>query len=157
MAADSYIKAVEDLIAGLTPTLFPGNVVPPIWFDEAPQQTGAGAQQHTPYIILRDGGGTAQWDEAVNAYTPSTFTLEVYDRSLGVCDSIMKAILWNGQNPNLKLGLAFATLSLNAPLYSIVVMPTTDQHSYAGVDYQGQRVHKYAQSFDVTVGLRGTG
>lgn len=160
MAADSVLKAVENLIAGLTAASFPSSTIPPVWFDEAPQQGTTGTQQHPPYIILEDGGGEPGWDYETNAVSRGKFTLTVYDRSLGTCDSIMKAVLWNGQNPNLRQGLAFATLDVNPPLYAMAgaVTPTRDQHSYAGyLDYEGKRVHRYSQDFEYEVMIRGTG
>lgn len=160
MVADSVIKAVENLIAGLNPVNFPGGVLPPVFFDEAPQEGATGAQQRPPYVIISDKGSTSQWDMETNAIDiPSSFSLEVYAVSLGDCDLIMKAIMWNGANPNQRLGLAFATLDLNPPLYAMPggVIPTTDQHNYAGLNYQAKRVHKYVQNFQVQSYLRGTG
>lgn len=161
MPADSVIKAVENLIAGLTAANFPALAVPPVWLDEAPQQGTTGSQQHPPYIIISDANATDPgWDLETNAVTPGQFTLTAYSRSLGDADAIMKAVLWNGVAPNLRAGLAFATLSLNPPLYAMsgAVTPTKNRSKYAGfLDYEGKRVHQVEQDFEYEVQLRGTG
>ncbi len=162
MPYSSVIAAVMAKYGALNASNFPGDVLPPIFLDEAPQQTGASAQQRPPYTIIRDGGGEDQWDTEVNAVTPGTFTLEVYYSSadaVGDCDTAMNAILWNGANPNQIQGIGFMTLDLTPPLYGMgyAVVPTTDQHNYAGLDYAGQRTYKLAHDFRATYQTRGTG
>lgn len=162
MASGSVIAAVMTKYGTLSAANFPNSTLPPIWLDEAPQEGTTGAQQRPPYVIIRDGGGEDQWDTEVNAVTPGTFTLEVYysgTNALANCDTAMNAILWNGANPNLVQGIGFMTLDLTPPLYGLAyaVLPTTDQHSYAGIDYAGQRTYKLAHDFRATYQTRGTG
>lgn len=158
MPADSYIKAVENLIAGLTAGNFPGSAVPAVYFDEAPQANPAGtAQQRAPYIVLEDDGSTYRWDFEDNAIAEGGFTLKCYARTLADADAMLKAVMFNGQNPNQRAGLAMATLSFNAPLYPMAVRPTKGRRGYAGPDYQGHRVHVAEQAFECVVELRGTG
>ena len=154
MAADSVIKAVEDFISGLNASLFPGGTIPSVWLDEAPQQNTPNSQAQPPYIIISDDGDKPQWDFETSAIIKGSFTLEAYALNLDDADSIMKAILWNGAPSSSRRGLAFATLTLNAQLYSMAVTPTRGQRKYSGMNYQGKRVHFTSQSFDTQVGLR---
>jgi hypothetical protein len=160
MPADSVIKAVENLIAGLTAANFPALSVPPVWLDQAPLQGATGSQQHPPYIIIVDKGGKPAWDTETNAVISGAFTISAYSRTLGDADLMMKAVLWNGAIPSLRLGLAFANISINPPLYTMggAMTPTTDKHGYAGFqDYEGKRVHFASQDFEYQLTLRGTG
>lgn len=165
MAESSVLAAVMAKYGTLSAAGFPGSEVPSIWLDEAPQEGSTGSQLKPPYVIIRDGGGRDEWDFETNAITPGSFSLDVYyaddGTSSGVtlCDQAMAAIFWNNVAPNLRSGIAFMTCDLVAPLYGMdgAVIPTTDQHSYAGLNFQGKRVYKYTHDFDVTYQTRGTG
>ena len=163
MPYQSIIGAVVAKYGTLTAANFPNATRPPIWLDEAPQEGPTAAQQRLPYVIIKDGGGTDQWDMEVNAVTPGTISLEIYyaDGSdpLGDCDAALKAILWNGLNPNQVAGIAFMTPDLAAPQYGMArsVMPTRSKREYAGVNLEDKRVYKVTQEFDVISNTRGTG
>lgn len=165
MPSDSVIAAVIAKYKALTAANFPNITLPPIWLDEAPQEDLIGNQLRPPYTIIKDDGGKPKWtfgtlpgDPGQNAIIAGEFALEVYYVSLADCDTAMNAILWNGALPNLRLGLAFCTLSLNSPLKSMSVVPTSDQRKYAGfLDYLGNRVHFARQEFRTQVALAGQG
>lgn len=152
--ADSVIKAVENLIGTLNAGVFPNGVIPPVWLDEAPGQNTPNSQAQPPYIIIRDDGGRYAWDFKTSAIQKGGFKLEAYALTLADSDAIMKALLFNGRPSASRDGVAFATLTLNAQLYSMSVMPTTDKREYTGMNYQGARVHRTSQEFVTQVGLR---
>lgn len=165
MAAGSIIAGSIDLYNTLTASNFPGSTRPPIWLDEAPQQTGTGTQQRLPYVIIEDHGGNPKWTftssvattYGQNAIVYDEFSITAYAASLGDCDTIMAAILWNGSTPNARAGLAFAVLSLSSPLRGMTVIPGQTQANYAGLNYQGQRAYKIRQDFRAEASLSGTG
>lgn len=165
MAAGSIIAGCIDVYNNLTAANFPGATRPPIWLDEAPQETSAGAQQRLPYVIIEDRGGVPKWTftssvattYGQNAIVTDDFTITAYATSLADCNTIMDAILWNGSLPNSRAGLAFAVLSLNSPLKGLTVIPEQQQANYAGFNYQGQRAYKLRQDFRAEASLSGTG
>lgn len=165
MAATSYITAVQGIYAGLSAANFPGGVrTPGPFLDEAPLTGtgGAGTFIAPPYVLIFDGGGENRWTfnpPGQNAIVTGSFRLEAYALDLGDCDRIIAAILWNGQNPNNRAGLAFASLVLTAPEKGIAgsVIPTRNQRNYAGIQYQNQRVHVAKQWFNLQTAISGDG
>lgn len=162
----SYIRAAQAVYDGLTAANFPGGSLPPgPYLDEAPVTGSGGDRLPPPYVVIRDLGSEAQWTftsrspagPGQNALVVGGFVLEAYALTLGDCDSIMAAVLWNGQAPNSRAGLAFAALSLTAPLRGLSVVPTKDQRAYAGYDRAGARVHVAKQWFKVTTSISGDG
>jgi hypothetical protein len=165
----SYITAVQGVYDGLTGSNFPGGSR---WsgpyLDEAPA-TASAAQLRPPYVVLRDLGADAKWTftgdagkatPGQNALVIGQFVVEAYALSLGDCDTAMAAILWNGQVPNNRAGLAFASFTLATPLKGIAgaVVPTKAQRSYAGqADRTGVRVHITKQWFTVKTAISGDG
>lgn len=168
MAYKSYITAVQAVYASLADSSFPGNTKPPLFFDEAPTTSATGQRQSPPYVILSDEGGTNKWTFSSSGDTPAqgqnaieigAFRLEVYAFTLGEADGILDAILWNNQIPNKRAGIAFCTLSLVLPQVGMAgaVIPTRDQRSYSGLQYNNQRVHCATQWFKTQIEIRGTG
>lgn len=157
MPAGSVIAAVIDLYGTLDAANFPNGIRPPIWLDQAPQEAVDGSQSRPPYVIVRDGGGTEQWDTGTNSVAFESFTIEVYYNLLSDCDAGLTAILFNGAPPVQHAGLAFASLSLASPNQNLsrTVRPKRSQRSYAGLDFQQQRVHKVAQDFSALAGVVG--
>lgn len=151
----SPISAVLSLYDSLTAANFPSGSRPSIYLDEAPLYDGG--QTRVPFVILRDDGQTPTWSFEADGVYAGGFTLSVYYRTLADCDTALNAILWNGSNPNVKAGLAFATLTITAPTYHQRVMPGKIQRAFAGLDYQGQRVHRATCEFDLMYTIRGTG
>lgn len=165
----SHITAVQGVYDGLTGSNFPGGAR---WkgpfLDEAPA-TAADQQLRPPYVVMRDLGADANWTftgdagkgtPGQNALVVGEFVIETYALSLGDCDAAMAAILWNGQVPNNRAGLAMASFTLAAPLKGIAgaVVPTKCQRSYAGKPGQtGARVHVTKQWFKVKTAISGDG
>lgn len=164
----SYITAIQAIYDGLTAANFPGGVLTPGPFlDEAPQTSSSGGRQSPPYVVMEDTGSTEEWtfgkgdtpDVGQNAIVKSSFSFEAFAFSLGDCDNIIKAILWNGSNPNARAGVAFATLSLVSPQKGVAaaVWPKRVKRGYAGFQYNNQRVHSTKQWFDVLTAISGDG
>jgi len=161
----SAIKAVENLYATLNPTAFPavcGGVLPPIYLDEAPVTTQGSltsVQQRVPYVILKDMGeepvpgsygGMLAWDRVNAKYAADGgFLIECYAQLLGDADAINFAILFNGQDPSMKAGLALAKLLLDSPYYAVPddLVPMRCVRSYAGFNYNNQRCHVTRQFY----------
>jgi hypothetical protein len=164
----SYITAVQGVYAGLTASFFPNSTrTPGPFLDEAPV-TGATAERLSPpYVLIFDMGSDAQWTftsatsgaPGQNGIVIGSFRLEAYDYSLGDCDTIIRTILWNGQRPNFRAGLAFATLNLTSPEKGIAgcVIPTRNQRNYAGFQLNNQRVHCTKQWFTIKTAVSGDG
>lgn len=160
MPADSAIKAIQNKYLTLDPAAFPGGVRPPGPFlDEAPQSFQTpGVTSEPPYVILVDGGESPTTDGSsepwatglVKTALEGTFTLKVYYKDLGQADACMKAILFNGQAPELKQGLAFCTLDVNPPLVSMPYncIPGRSFRKYAGFAINNERVHMVVQEFE---------
>lgn len=168
----SYITAVQGIYAGLNPVIFPGGVLPYIALDEI-ETTGADAgRQSPPYVLMFDDGSTYRWTLSSRPTAPTPpdtpgnnatikggFRLEAYAFDLGDADTIIAAILWNGQAPNKRAGVGFATLSLILPQKGVAacVVPTRTHRGYEGLQYNNQRVHVSKQWFDITTAISGDG
>lgn len=174
MPYSSYITAVQAVYNALTPASFPSGFTlsqQPLWLDEPPTvgPTGGTERLPPPYVVIRDLSSTAEWTfggrgspgkfAGQNAIERGEFVLEAYATDLGVADAIIWAILWNGQIPDARAGLAFATLSLTAPQGGMAgfPMPTRDQRSYSGFKYNNDRVHVSKQWFKVMTRISGDG
>lgn len=170
----SYITAVQGVYNGLSQLAFPSGFTlsqQPLWLDEPPTVGPTGGTQRLPppYVVIRDLSSTARWTfvgpatpaaaTGQNAIETGEFVLEAYDTNLGVADAIMWAIMWNGQVPNARAGLAFATLSILPPQGGIegYPMPTRDQRNYSGFQYNNARVHVSKQWFKVMTKISGDG
>ena len=77
------------------------------------------------------------------------FLFESYALELGDCDAINFAILFNGQEPSFKAGLALAQLLLDSPYYAVPtdLVPTRCIRNYAGFSYDNNRCHVVRQWF----------
>jgi hypothetical protein len=165
----SYITAAQAVYDGLTAANFPGATRPPgPYMDAAPVTDGTGLQVRPPYVVMRDLGSAAKWTfsgnagkatPGQNAIVDGEFVVEAYAVSLGDCDRIIAAILWNGAVPNNRAGLAFATFTLDTPLKGIAgyPVPTRNQRGFAGVDKTGAWVHVTKQWFAVKTAISGDG
>lgn len=154
----------------LTATNFPDDVRPPIWLDDAPQQTNPANQQRLPYTIIEDGGDKPEWTFVNGAAVTGQdgiltgdITITVYYASsatrsgISYGDEAMAAILWNGGVPNSRLGIAFMTMDLATPLRSMAVIPGSGQRKYAGFSYEGKPVYTVSQKFKTKIELVGAG
>lgn len=160
MAADSAIKAIINKYLTLDATAFPGGVRPPgLYLDEAPQSFQTpGVSSTPPYVIIVDGGEEPFTDGSnepwaigtVKTALQGSFTLRIYYKDLGQADACLKAILFNGQDPELKAGLAFCTLDVNLPLVSMPYncIPRRSFRKYAGFAIDNERVHMVVQEFE---------
>lgn len=166
----SYITAVQGTYAGLSAANFPGGELPPgPYLDEAPTMGGPNARDRIspPYVLLIDGGGDPKWtfgtangqSPGQNAITHGSFTLEAYAFELGDADQIMAAILWNGQVPNNRAGLAFTTFQLISPEKGIAGYPIPERaiRKQAGFQYNNQLVHLVRQNFILKTAISGDG
>lgn len=159
MPADSAIAAIMAFYDTLLASSFPNNSRPNIWLDEAPQALGSTSISEPPYVIIEDGGEQPYTDSIVSepwaigqAKTTwlGSFTLRAYYTNLGLADAAMKAILWNGEDPQNKAGLAFCTLSLNLPLesYPYTCVPGRNFRRSAGFMPDNQQVFLVQQEFE---------
>lgn len=148
MAAKSAIVAVENFYATLDPANFPDGILPPIFLDDVPEETSPGTGEsgeiRPPYVVLKDGGEDPTWfSGTAKGVFHSTMTMEVWYQKLSDADDAWYAILWNGQTPVSKLGLAFAELDWSPPYTSgpVAIFPDTVFRRYGGIDKDNQRTH----------------
>lgn len=166
----SYITAIQGIYNEvLTPALFPGGTRPTLALDEASIVGPDGARQSPPYVIMVDEGSTPRWTfkahpqgadpRGHNATAQAVVRLEAYAYDLGDCDRIIDVILWNGQAPKARAGLAFASLSLIAPQKGVAefVIPGRSQSQYSGLQQNNQRVHVRRQWFQISTAISGDG
>lgn len=164
----SHITATDALFVGLAAGLFPGGVKPQgLFFDEAPTMAGSATRISPPYVLLFDDGVEPRWtfkgedaeSKGQNALVEGSFRLEAYDYKLGDTDRVIAAILWGGEVPNKRAGLAFASFSLLAPQKGMAgsVIPGRARRRYAGFQYNNKRVHCTDQSFRVKYTISGDG
>lgn len=165
MPYSSHITNVQGIYAGLSAAAFPGGSRPPGPFlDEAPVtgSGGAGTRTEPPYVLIFDGSAKYNWlfhPPGQNGIINGAFRLEAYALDLGHCDQIIAAILFNGQVPNNRAGLAFANLDLITPYKGMdaCVIPTQVVRNYTGVQYNNERVHVTKQWFDIKFAISGDG
>ncbi len=157
MPSDSVIAAVLALYDTLTPALFPGSVLPPIYFDQGPAYDGV--QVYPPYVVLIDRSGTPQYTDEFDAIEYGAFTVEVYGNSLAQCDAITKAIQWNGGTPAAAAGFDFTKLSLNPPLYGMAsgVIRGQSQAKVSGIGKENQRVYLRTTDYTTKANVRSGG
>lgn len=155
--ADSAIHAIRLFYLTLDPAAFPTGTIPPHHLDEVPKSKGSGQPSAPPYVVIKDGGETPMADNHREGWAIATaktawegpFSMFAYATDLGVADQMMKAILWNGQSPELKQGLAFCTLNMNPPLVSFPFncIPGRNRRGNAGFAIEGQIVYVVQQDF----------
>lgn len=148
MGAKSAIVAVENFYNTLDPTNFPNGTLPPIFLDDAPEETTPSTTEagevRTPYVILKDGGEDPEWfSGTAKGVFHSTMTMEIWYDRLSDADDAWYAILWNGQPPISKLGLAFAELVWDSPYVSgpVAIFPDMVFRRYGGMNKDNQRTH----------------
>ena len=156
MATQSIIAAAITKFAALTAANFPGSTRPPLYFDDAPVVTAAGAQvQPTAagYCVLKDDGQDVlslgferQTNEAAH------FVIEVYYPSLGDVDTAVLAVKRNGGTAAQALGFDFGTLSdLASPRGTFEIVREREQRAHAGLGKTGVPVHVCRISYRVVV------
>jgi hypothetical protein len=165
----SYITAAQAKYAGLTPASFPGGAIPPgLFLDEAPVMANSTDRIDPPYVLIFDEGDDPQWTftgdagkgtPGQNALVVGSFRIEAYSVDLGVADGIIDAVLWNGQVPNNRAGLAFTTFSLVSPQKGMAgsPMPKKSQRNYAGFMRNNKRVYVSKQWFKLMSQISGDG
>ena len=142
MAANSVVKAVMDRYETFTAANFPSASRPPIYLDDAPVTDSAGAQEYQPYVALRDGGMSVEYDTEYNAIESSQLTLEVWADSLADADQIVNAIKYNGGTIAAGSGMDFGTLSFDAGRVSFQLVRTAERRAFGGIGKAGQRVYR---------------
>lgn len=156
MPTQSIIRACQLKFAALTAGNFPGGVRPELYFHEAPQTTGAGAQVQASsqgYVVLRDKGQ----DVVIQSFRletreVATFDFEVYYPALADVDAAVLAIKRNGGTTADRLGFDFGSLSdLASPRGTFVIRRTREQREQAGLGKDGKPVHLCRVSYRVEI------
>lgn len=154
MATLSIIAACQAKLSALTPDYFPGGVLPAMYFDEAPQTTGAGAQiQPTTqgYVVLKDDGQDVL-DMGFEHQTveQANVVIEVYYPSLGDVDIAVLAIKRN--NGPVGSGFDFGTLAeLTSPRGTFVLKRVREQRAKAGLGKTGVPIHVCRLTYRVEI------
>lgn len=169
MSAPNAIRAIIDIYTDtLGAAAFPGGVKPPgLFLDEAPKTKDTPpVLMRPPYVIIIDGGEAPIADDTREPWAiggsstawEGPFILRAYYISLGDAAHCMNAILWNGQAPANKAGLAFCTLDMESPLQSFPFncIPGRRHSKYAGFDINNERVHMVQQEFTRRIYQNGT-
>jgi len=159
--ATSLVSAVIDLYNSIPAGTFGGATRPPIFMGKAAQTTAAAVQQRPPYVVLYDESQRPEFDSSFGGIERGELRLEVFAVPLGAAsgisvDSIVAAVKWGGSNPAAKAGLDFGAFVLSGYNYKIQIQRTREQRSYAGFDFEGQRVHKCELRYAVILGLSPT-
>lgn len=158
--ATSLVASVIDLYNSISATHF-GGTRPPVYLGESPPVASGGAQQRPPYVVLNDDGFRPEFDSSFGGIERGDIRLEVYALKLDAVgevtvDSIVRGIKWGGSAPSAKAGLDFGAFALTGYNYKIHLLRTLERRSYAGFDYQGQRVHKCELNYACVLGLSPT-
>lgn len=158
--ASSAIASLFDLYNSITASAFGGSTRPPLHMGEAAAVTTTGTQLRPPYVVLYDEGFRPQFNSSVGGIETGEIRLEVFALKLDASnevtvDTIVKGIKWGGSEPQAKAGFDFGAFSfaVGSYLYKIHLRRTLEQRSYAGFDYQNQRVHKCELRYECLVGL----
>lgn len=153
----SVVSAVQAVYATIPAAAF-GGTRPPLYLGESPQTTAAGAQQRPPYGVLYDDGQQPTFDSSFGGVEAGAIRLEFFAIKLDAVgevtlDSIARGAKYANRPPSDRAGLDWCRLPLSGSLYPVSLKRTREQRSYAGFDYQGQRVHKLLLEYRVVAGL----
>ncbi len=153
MSTQSVIAACQQKWAALNAAGFPGSVVPELYFDEAPQVSGSGAQvQPTTagYAVVKDAGHAIKaLSFGVAVREVANLDFEIYYPSLGDCLTAALAVQLNGGAGADRLGFDFGTLpALAPPLVLLAIRPRLSQADFAGDGKTGARVHMWKLGYD---------
>ncbi len=154
MATPSITAAVKAKFDALTASNFPGAARPPLFFGQAPQTDGTGAQQRLPYVEFSEQGRQVQvLDFERNSVLVLTLALDVYANTLADVDATVDAIRWNGGAVGGGAGFDFGTLAdLTAPRSTHQLLPAGEPRRYEPpLDIAGARVHAARMEYRVTV------
>lgn len=154
--ANSPLAAAMSLYESLSEGLFPSAARPPVYLDKAPE-VASGSQLRTPYVVVTDGGLQPEGRSDYGGPEAGSLTLQVFARSLGDVDLIVKAVKFGGREPEAKAGLDNSTLPIDPPYAPVSLIRTRERRSLAGYDHEGQRVHSCEVEYAVTVELLAAG
>lgn len=151
LSIDAALKARYD---ALTATNFPGDALPPMYFGQAAQTTGAGAQQRLPYVVFTEASHQFTiLDFERSALHVVGFVLDVYANSLADVDECVLGIRLNGGTVGQGLGFDYGTLTdLASPRSTHQIIPTGEPRRLdQPLDIEGNRVHAARLEYRVTV------
>ena len=156
--ASSWVAAAIDLYESLSAANFPGGTRPPVYFDQAPEATAAGAQLYPPYVVVRDASGLApEYQSDLGGIEVGTLELEVYAGTLADADAAAKAVKWNGGDPVDHLGFDWGTLAIDAPSYFVSLRRVSERRALAGygraADGTVRRTHLVTLTYELTQGI----
>jgi hypothetical protein len=156
--ATSAVSALIDKYNSISATYFGGTDRPPIALDSEPVTGATGAQRRVPYVVLKDQGFRPEFNSSTGGIENGTLIVEVYAELLGgsgvTVDSIVQAIKYAGQDPEDKAGFDWGSLTLTGFNYGISLKRTKERRSYAGFNFNGNRVHKCEITYECTLGLK---
>jgi hypothetical protein len=137
----SVVSAAVAKFNALTAANFPSSARPPIYLDEAPLKDSAGADERPGYAVLTDEGLTTEQVFDYPVVETGSFLITVYYRSLADCDAAAEAVKYNGGTLANAGGFDNGTLTLPSGYTLLALRRTSERRRYAGLDYQGARVH----------------
>jgi hypothetical protein len=147
----SPIKAMMELYRTLDPLNYPDDVQPPIYIDKAVQEEGA-TEIRLPYTTIRDNGLWPTWSSAASFYSgKQTVFMSFWYTDLEDAYLAWQATMWNGADPQQKLGMALAQLDLAYPLVSapVTIWPARMTQRLAGKYRDNQLVYTVTQDFNL--------
>lgn len=149
----TLVPSVIDKYELLTAANFPSSTRPPIYLDEAPQVTAAGAQLRPPYVVASvDSSAEVELCFESDGVETTRVTFEVYATSVADLDTTIAAIRFNGSSVATAAGFDAGSLPslTDGVLLSMLIDRTPTRH-HDGTDRDGKNVYRGELAYTVTV------
>lgn len=148
MATKSVIRACQLKFAAIPAGGFPGGVLPALYFDEAPQTDGSGAQvQPTTqgYAVIRSKGAAARAYAFGSPLTREDAEVEIefFYPSLGDCSDAAEAT---------RAAFDYGALPDLDPSFTLLaIRPRSNRPSRAGLGKTGVPVHSWVLGYRIEI------